>query len=120
MENIFKDVTKEEQADRQKQENEFNAYLDKLIAVGKMITSDDRYQEFRKIYEQLEAQGLELLINYESNDVQKFYTYMSRLQERIKSVRVMIKEVTAMAENSEAYKEQAKANFGWFKNMFKF
>lgn len=120
MENVFRETTKDEQIKRQKQEQEFTEYLDKLIAVGKMITSDERYHEFRKIYEQLEAQGIELIINYENSDIQKFYTYITRLQERIKSVRMLIKEALVMSENPEEYKKQAKQNFGWFKNMFKF
>jgi len=120
VENVFRKTTEDEQAKRLEQEQEFTEYLDKLIAVGRMITSDERYHEFRKIYEQLEKQGVELIINYENNDVQTFYAYVTRLQERIKSVRLLIKEAMSMAENPEEYKKQAKVNFGWFKNMFKF
>lgn len=114
----FKNETKEEKLERENLEREFNVYFDRLVDTGKQLLSDERYKEFKRIFETVESNAVELILNYESKNIEEFYMYVMRLQEKVKTMRLLVREAKGMIDNPEAY----KSNIGlksWFMNMFK-
>lgn len=114
----FKSETKEERQQRENLEKEFNDYFNKLVETGKQLLADNRYKEFKKIFETVESNAVEMILNYETKDIEEFYMYVMRLQERIKNMRLLVREAKGMVENPEAYKNNTGLR-SWFMNMFK-
>lgn len=114
----FKSETKEERQQRENLEKEFNDYFNKLVETGKQLLADNRYKEFKKIFETVESNAVEMILNYETKDIEEFYMYVMRLQERIKNMRLLVREAKGMVENPEVYKNNTGLR-SWFMNMFK-
>lgn len=118
MEDQFRPKTPEELEQQKKEDDEFNRYLDQLINTGRQLLADERYSKFREIFEKAEHQGTELIINYENKNMQEFYCYVVRLQEKMKAIRLLIREAQSMVANPEAYKKNVGLK-NWFMNVFK-
>ena len=118
VDNPFKDKTPQEIETQRQQEKDFDKYFEQLINTGKQLLADERYHKFKEIFEQLEHEGTELIINHQDNDTQKFYCFVVRIQERLKALRLLVNEAQGMVDNPEGYKKSVGFK-EWFINMFK-
>ncbi len=89
--NPFRDLTPEEKKLRKENEVAVKEGIKRLGIVCNDIMNDQRYKEFSDLYREIESQIIELMIDLDEPDRDKFFVRMKEYQHRLRDFRNILK-----------------------------
>ncbi len=107
--NPFRDLTAEEKKKQKEQETAVKEGIKNLALICNDILNDQRYKEFADLFRDIEKQIIDLMIDLEVDDRDKFYVRMKEYQHRLRDFRNILKMPHQFIERAEEIrKEDAK------------
>ena len=104
--NPFKNLTPEEQRRRKETEISVKEGIKQLGVICNDILLDQRYLAFANLFRDIEKQVIELMIDLDEPDMNKFYLLMKEYQHRLRDFRNILKMPHQFVERAEELKEK--------------
>ncbi len=89
--NPFRDLTAEERKEQIKKEKEVKEGIKRIATICNDILSDQRYKEFANIFESIEKQIDDLMIDCDIEDRDKYFLKMREYQMKLRIFRNILK-----------------------------
>lgn len=107
--NPFRDMTAEEKKKFKETEKSVKEGVKQLGLICNDILNDQRYVQFADLFRDIEKQVIELMIDLEESDQNKFFVRMKEYQHRLRDFRNILKMPHQFVERADDIrKEEAK------------
>jgi hypothetical protein len=106
--NPFREPTREERLKQKQREVEIIEGVKKLGIICNDIIRDQRYREFALLFKDIQKKIVDLMIDMEEADRDKYFLRMSELQIKLRLFRTFLNMPHEFVERAEAIKKEIK------------